>query len=225
MLLQSKQKGFSILAVILVIVAVIVAIGVWALSGQSNTSQNSSNRNDILAGAIVQDGTMYRLQFDKYRIEGKATSDVTFKPGVANTTPFPNILDPVNGMPLATVSKAAIREGATAPEGIWVFMPYLEGNDFADFNGLVIGGIKDDVCKSINKIVNGNAIIPTVGSALSNSKNMIINATVANPIEETPGYVGFDPSLYPRLNNMEGCIKFGTSADQNFYFNIIRRST
>lgn len=220
---HSKQKGFSILAVILVIVAVIVAIGVWAMSGQSNTSQNSSNKNDILAAAIVQDGAMYRLQFEKYRIEGKATSDVTFQPGIANTTPFPNILDPVNGVALTTVNKGAIRDGATTPEGMWVFMPTLEGNDFADFNAVVVAGVKDDVCKSINKIVNGKALLPNLAAALSNSKSLVVDATVANPIEETSGYVGFDPIIYPNFNSKEGCLKFGTAADQNIYFNTLRR--
>jgi hypothetical protein len=50
-----KKNGFSILAIILVIVAVIVAIDILALSGQSINSSSADISTSILASTILNE--------------------------------------------------------------------------------------------------------------------------------------------------------------------------
>ena len=76
----NNQKGFSILAVILVIVAVVVGIGVWAFSGQTNTTNNSNNTVDVALAAFLQDSVAIKLSYDQLIINGANPNNIVFLP-------------------------------------------------------------------------------------------------------------------------------------------------
>lgn len=77
------------------ILAVIVAIGIWALSGESNYS---NNKNDLLAYTILNDSFNIQLAFDSLLVADTNPSNIVFPNNVNSTYSTLNILDPLNGI-------------------------------------------------------------------------------------------------------------------------------
>lgn len=217
--IYKKQSGFSILAVILVIVAVVVAIGVWALSGSSNTSNNSSGSYDTVAMSIVQDGTLIKSVYEQYVIQGTNGAYVVYQPGVAGTDRSPNILDSTKGISAPTVSSRALRQGYTFPEGTWLYTVGYENAHMsqADSQGIVLFGINDETCKSINKALHGITEIPPMYGNLS---YYAVGMTKENP--NIPYFSGeVDINIYPNLKYWQnGCIKLSDD-NTNVYFQAL----
>lgn len=180
-----KQTGFSILAVILVIVAVIVAIGVWALSGQTNTSNLGNSTSDIQAASIINDSSSMKLAFDSLIVNGYSASSIVFLPNTASTGTAPNMLEPTNGVQVPKPNTKAIKAGSIAPEGIWVYNPTgfklvsLGGSTAAE-QILLLAGVKKDVCERINNTLHGSTTIPNV-ALTATSDAFVTGATESSP--------------------------------------------
>jgi type II secretory pathway pseudopilin PulG len=214
-----KKNGFSILAIILVIVVVIVAIGMWALSGKTNTSNTGDSSNSVLASTIVNDSSSIKLQYDTLAINGQ--SNIIFMPGQSAQN---NILDPVNGIEFPNVpSKAINTDLGGAPTGIWVLNNAFNSNlgPSNPDTAIIVSGLKDGVCKAINKTLYGSDTIPEYGPA-SGAPFFTYNATSTNPnttqsIDFPSGGVGVNSITWDM-----GCIRSPGSTDQNAFFRILK---
>lgn len=214
-----KKNGFSILAIILVMVVVIVAIGMWALSGQSNAQASSDSNSTVLATTIVTDSSSIKLAYDTLAIAGE--SNIIYMP---NQNGKNNILDPVGGMSVPSVPANAINTDlGGAPTGIWVLSNNFNSNLGASNpdTAILLSGLKDTVCKSINKTLYGNDNIPEYGPA-SGAPYFTSGATVSNPntnqaLDLTSGGVQVSSLTW----NM-GCIRSPGSTNQNAFFRILK---
>ena len=218
----SKKNGFSILGVILIIVAIIVAIGVWALSGQSNTS-NTNASSDILASSLVIDSRSIMSEYEKLVISQKSNdASITFQPGVSDINNFVNA---DNGFPVPNVPAQAVIQGTVEPRGIYVFSKAFNAN-LGDVNqpdhAITVAGVKDSVCQKINLSLHASTDIP-VFTALSDSGAFVQGATASNP--NTSVLVKFNDggTAVSGLGWVNGCIKGNNGAtDDNFYFQILK---
>lgn len=220
----NKQQGFSILAVILVIVAVIVAIGVWALSGQTNTSNSGNSTSDIQASSIVNDSGAIKLAFDTLIINGASASSIVFVPNVASTAAAPNMLDPTSGVQVPKPNANAIKPSPAATEGFWVYNPTaFKGNAVgvaANADQVVyIAGVKKGVCERINNTLYGSTVIPA--SALATSAAGTASATTTTPttaaaldLTAVGGAAGWT----------SGCVATTAGGDDNIYFRVLKQN-
>lgn len=223
MLSIKKQKGFSILAIILVIVAVVSAIGVYAASGESNIDSLKGS-TDIMGSALINDAVNIQNSYNQLILNGTNPSSIVFIPNTASTPTAPNILDPTNGIVSNGVNSNIVRSGAAVTEGMWV----LNNTGFGLASGLgtsqtdpalLMVGIKDSVCKEINYNLYGSTTIPSFGSpSLPSPSTMITGATVANPMSNYP----FSSTQAAFANWMRGCVRLGNKADWNMYFHVLK---
>jgi hypothetical protein len=213
-----RKNGFSILAIILVIVAVIVAIGVWALSGKTNTSNSGDSGNSIMASTIVNDSMSIKLAYDTLNISG--VSNIIFVPNQAGAN---NMLDPVNGITAYKASAQAINKDQPDPMGTWV-MSKTFGTNLSPSNpdtAILLSGVKDTICKNINKTLHGSDTIPEYGPA-TGAQFFVNGATVANP--NTTQAIDF-ASGGVQVNSLTwdiGCIKPPGAIDQNLFFKVLK---
>lgn len=212
-----NKNGFSILAIILVIVAVIVAIGVWALSGKTNSNSSGDSATSIMASTIVNDSLSIKLAYDTLNIKG--ISNIIFMP---NQNGDNNILDPVNGISVSKANPQAINKDLGEPMGTWVYSKNF-GTGLAPSNNdiaILLPGVKDSVCKQINKTLHGSDTIPEYGPA-TGANFFVAGATVANP--NTTTAIEFASAVTTRDLTWDiGCIKPQAGADQNLYFKVLK---
>lgn len=216
-----KKNGFSILAVILVIVAVIVAIGVWALSGETNTSSSSSSSAKIASSAILNNASSIKLAYDTAVINGASPVSITFNPNVSSST---NILDPQNGINLPKESANIFKADFTEPNGIWTlnknFYAIL-GSPGQPETAILLAGIKDTVCKELNKNINGSDFIPTY-PPFNNSEQFVVGSTASNPNTTTAIDFSSGGTDTNNLNWEIGCIKGANANDNNVFFRVLK---
>lgn len=219
----NKQKGFSILTVILVIVSVIVAIGVWALSGESNTSNSKNNVSDIQIAGLINDGLLFKSAFEQLVINGEDQHKIVFIPNTPSTSSAPNLLDPITGIQAPKVNPYFIKEGKESYEGIWI-KKRLHGKNVGSNNvqdyAVVIGGIKDDVCQKINIHLHNTLLLPKALGVNPDIKITINDATVEAPTSQKSLNLGImnDPDGWTN-----GCIGSSTNPiDNNMYFQLIK---
>jgi|GEM_PF-2710432 hypothetical protein len=216
-----QTKGFSILAVILVIVAVIVAIGVWALSGESNTSSSSSSSAKIASSAILNNASSLKLAFDTAVISGATAATITFQPNIPSST---NMLDPNNGINLPKENANIFKADYIEPNGVWTFSKTfytLLGSPGQPETVVLLAGIKDTVCKELNKNVNGSDFIPTY-PPFNTSEQFVTGSTASNP--NTSVQVDFS-SGGTDTNALQwemGCIKGANGNDNNVFFRVLK---
>lgn len=160
-----QQKGFSIFAVILVIVAVIVAIGIWALSGQSNAQNNSDSTNDIMMSEIINGSSSIKLAYDKLVINGANPLEVNYSR--SDEPDALNILDPLTGIEEPNVNLKAFIPGIIHFPGDnneevdritipWALIPFFQSNLYSGKKPIImLIGITDALCKKINTVYNG----------------------------------------------------------------------
>lgn len=214
---HSKQHGFSILGVILVIVVIIAAIGVWAMSGQTNTSTSTSSTADVLASSLISDSSTIKLAYDTLVVGGSSANTITFSPDPAATD---NVLDPIKGAGLMKAPARAIREGATEPDGIWVYTKTLAaqvGTSQTDI-AVVLAGVKDSVCKRVNFSVSGSEDIPSY-TGKTTSASFVTGATAGNPNSSVA--LDFGNNGVAANGWTYGCVK-GSGADQNLFFRVLQ---
>ncbi|MCU6498205.1 hypothetical protein LPN04_10415 [Rugamonas sp. A1-17] len=214
----NKKNGFSILAVILVIVAVIVAIGVWALSGQANTNDSSKSAT-IAASSIINESASIKLAFDKIIINGDATKqNVIYKPTVQDKA---NILDPTNGINLSNGGKGLI-DSVSITNYVYDKNALILGAGSNSKHDAVIllAGVKDAVCKEINAQLNGAALtdtIPTFGP-VQDYAGFIAGASATDP--NTSVQLDFSQAAGTNALNWSngGCIRGANFYDGNNVF-------
>ena len=220
---SNKQQGFSILAVILVIVAVIVAIGVWALSGQTNTSSSGNSTSDIQASSLVNDSGALKLAYDTLVINGSSASSIVFVPNTASTPGAPNVLDPVNGVQLPKPNANAIKVGAGATEGIWVFNKTgFVGNGVGTASAdpvVLVAGIKKTVCERVNNTLYGSTTIPvstlaTSAAATTGALSTSPTSTAAVDISAVAAAAGWT----------SGCFTTVAGGEDNVYFRVLKQN-
>lgn len=222
MLYLKKRNGFSILAIILVIVIIVSTIGIYAASGESNIGSMKGNA-DIIGAALITDGTNIQSSYNQLIINGANPSSIVFIPNINSTPTAPNILDPTNGIAFNGINSNIVRSGASDTEGMWVFnnSSFTIGNvgtTQADPTILIVG-IKDSICKEINYSLYGSTTIPSYGSPGTPSPaTYIYGATLANPM--TTYGLGGNGAAYSGW--MRGCLKIGNKTDWNMYFHILK---
>lgn len=213
-----KQKGFSILAVILVIVAVIVAIGVWALSGQSNTN-DSNKRASISASSLISESSSIKLAFDKIIINGDGVkSSITYMPGVPDKS---NILDPSDGLSLSNGGDALIEDTDIKNFVFSKKVAVTGAGSNSKYDAVILlAGVKDAVCREVNHQMNGVALdfpIPAF-EPLGGFREFIVGASASNPNSN----VQLDFSTVVALRNLNwangGCIKGASNSEGNNVF-------
>lgn len=225
----NKQKGFSILAVILVIVAVIVAIGVWALSGQTNTSSSGNKTNDIKAAAIINDGAAIKLAFDTLVINGSNANSITLIPNTASTPAIPNLADPTNGIQITKLNSKFLNDNPAPNAGLWM----LKTIDYTTFVSQVvmISGLNEDICKRINFQLHGVSAIPNLPTGNNNTYWIFPTYTDTDSllmnIDSVSSYDGQgDINLYTKFEQdllnysipASLCISLGYESTYAFYY-------
>lgn len=223
-LLLKNNKGFSILAVILVIVGVIVAIGVWSLSGQSNTNTSSSS-SDIQAATIINDSISLKTGYDNLIINGANPDNITFIPNTPSTSSSPNILDPGMGVPLPKIPTSSLRGNSSlpTPEGFWILHKGLNLKNLTPEvvgeHSFVVAGIKDEVCKRINYSLYGIAQVDYVNL----TGTMIIKGITGPAVEPDNPVSTWSVTPNPVFaTGNSGCIGHISNPDRNLYFLIAK---
>lgn len=214
-----NNKGFSLLAIILVIISVIVVIGVWSMSASPNISNNLNNGLDIQANNIINDSNAIKLSYDNLKNSGVDISTIVFIPNTDSTVAAPNILDPATGITVPTVDPKSVRVGAsTTVEGRWVYAKAFgaENVNGTRVNAIVIAGLKNDVCKRINYAITGSEFVPTRYSDIRDGV-YVIGATAAKPMTSS-GISIFNPVVIA-TNWKRGCVSTSNIVpDNNVYF-------
>lgn len=209
------------MSVILIIVAIITTISIWALSGQSNLSNNANNNIDVQASALIDDGVALKSMFNQYQIQGMPQLNIVYMPGLSNTETQSNLLDPTVELSVKTPNAQIIRSNPAATDSYWAYLKYaattlglsIDPNDYERM--IVVGGIKDNVCKRINYILNGSETILNFGQRDS---SLISAVTKAVPYTNIAVY--FPPVPGVQMGT-SGC---GSSAypDDNLYHIVLQ---
>ncbi len=194
--------------------AVIVAIGVWALSGQANTNDTSASVKP-LASAILTDSAKLNLAFQKVLINGGSASNVLFKPNLKDEN---NMLSDEE---LNFYGSKIMRENNEVSNFI-----YNKNTNFIGSSGkhdatIYLAGVKDSVCKEINTQLYGSSDVP-VFPVIPEYRGFITGASNTDPNSS----VQIDLSTAPAtssLNWSKGCIRgANASLDNNVYFFILK---
>lgn len=221
-----KDSGFTVLSIILIIVAIIVSIGTWSFSGQANTSTSSSLAN-VQAESIVKDAANIKLAYDKLILNGANYKNIIFMPNVSSTSSQPNVFDPVDGIAQPKVNKNFFSKAADGiydrgePYGIWTYSktfaaPYI-GDRLIYDPSILLAGLKDQICQQINLNLYGTTDIPLI-SGVAYASNFISGSTINNPNTTIPIASIFTPeSMY----RSQGCIR-GNIPGENLYYLVLK---
>jgi len=217
---RSKQGGFSLLAIILVVVAIVAALGVWAMSGQSNTSSSAASSNSVTASSIINDSSSVKDAFDSLLVGGNVATAITFIPNTAGLT---NMLDPTTGIQKPTPSSSAVGV-SVYPQGQWTYQTGLKimnvGSSAAE-NALVLPDVKDAVCAQINSSMYGTGTATPVSGVAESA--FTTGGTALAPSSAAV----VDMSAVVGVNGwMSGCVSAtgGTVGASNVYFRVLKAS-
>lgn len=216
---KNKQGGFSILGVILVVVAIVGALGIWAMSGQTNTSNASTSTGDIMASSISNDGLAIKTSFDTLLINGAAATSITFIPA---DTGVNNILNPTTGLQTPTPSTTAVIN-STFPNGAWIYKSAgFKGNGIgtvAADQAVIVPGVKDGVCQHINHRQHGTALTDTIPESGLVNTAFTTGALAATPSSSNAADISAVAAV---AGWMSGCVSTTTGADNNVYFAVMK---
>jgi len=215
-----KQAGFSVLAVILVCVAVIAVLGVYLMSGQGNTSAASTSGQQVIASSVMNDADAIKTQYDMLIINGQTVGTVTFQPGAGATTPVVNVFDPVGGIQYPK-SNAAAFSSTTFPNGNWIYSalvvePSKVGTGVAT-PMIYVFPVINSVCQQINQALYQSTTIPAP-TALPTIANLGNGAGTAN-INAGTSSGNLDGASNQTWT--QGCLQTST-ANSNVYFRLLK---
>lgn len=216
----NNNKGFSILAVILIIAVIIGAIGTWILSGSNDIV--SKNNNSLSAGvsALINDSSSIKNTYDQFILNGIDYNSIVFMPNVASNSGAMNLLDPTNGLNLPQVNKNILRYDYVTPgEGIWIynsqnFLANVGDTGLADPT-IVVNGISDAACNEINKQITGTAFKYNIN--INNFDTS--DANISNP--NTTAFINFGFISSMAGVNM-GCASMASNYNKNFFFRVLK---
>jgi hypothetical protein len=215
---RNKQGGFSILGVILVVVAIVGALGVWAMSGQTNTGNAASSSADVMGSGIVNDGSAIKTSFDTLLVNGSSAANITFIPNTAGVGT--NMLDPTSGIQKPTPNAGAFIN-STFPNAAWIyngttFKANGVGTAAADQTMFLLG-VKDTICSQINSRLYGAGTVAPVST--------FVEATVAGAATAAaPTSAGAADltGVAAAAGWMSGCVTTAGGADHNMYFRVLK---
>lgn len=239
---NKKQQGFSVLAIILTIVAIIVALGVWMISGNSNTSSLGSMSSNVEATNIMNQAASLQSAYSILQSKGYTKDNIL----VINDPQSPdylkenNIYNPNSSIEVPIISPKAFHENLKSTEGYWVFNfvgVNVDGrtdrfNPSNVYPSVLIAGIKDSVCKSINQSIKNNPMIPkgdgVIDSRPIGSEGITLGATKKLPIS-TIKITLTNIGMYAKWS--KGCFNASIvnqtedglekAPDQNVYFHFL----
>lgn len=221
-----KQKGFSILAVILIVVGLIAIIGAWALSGQTNSQSASESTSDVLAAGIAQDAAAIKAMFDTISVKGVTTAEITYVPtNVAyGTSPnlVTNMLNTQSGIQKPVPNPNALQDtAAAAPANFYVYHKGIQlpgvGVTANAETMIVLSGLRLGTCQKINERNNGTAVDATPPASGKSQADLLGAATVAAPTDTTAA----DLTGVTALSGWStGCT--GTSDGKYVFFRVLR---
>lgn len=154
---KRKEQGFSILAIILLIVAIIASIGIWTLSGQTNFSDYGNSNKSIYADSLMNDAAVLQDEYNKILIQGGNPRIITDTSSILyrnSSTYALNFQKPNINIFNNNTSKI--------DEKIWLLTTIMGnkvGSNIGD-NGFVFVGVKKEICEIINKNLNNTTNIP-----------------------------------------------------------------
>jgi hypothetical protein len=212
---MKNQRG-SIVAGLLILVAIIGVIGAYMMSGNTNASSASSSTGGVMGAAIQTDGNAIQQTAQTLIVNGSAASALTFIPGGVGVS---NILNPTTGIQLPMVNGNAVTN-STFPNGAWIYNPTgfignTIGTAAADQAAIVLG-VKDGVCQQINTRLYGSTAIPASGFSPATW------ATGATAL--APTSTGATSLLAAGVASgwMAGCVTTTSGTDNNVYFQIVQ---
>lgn len=222
---HKKQQGFSILAVILLIIAIVVAIGGWLASGAVNTNIANTNKYEVEAASIMDDANAIKNVYTRLTYSGADSSQVIYLPNQnASATTF-NILDPQKGIKQPTIGLINAQRALEEAESLWVF-------NNSSFSGMNIGttandpvillaGLSDDTCKIINTRLYSINIIPKL-TGFTTGASWVTGATKDNP--NTSKAINLNNiTVAPQPNGWTaGCIAPASLKNNNLFFYILK---
>lgn len=236
-----QQKGFSIIAVLLIVVVIIIAIGIWAFSGSSSVGGLSERKSAIEAASIINDGNTIQTSYDALRLKGVSYTSIVFIPGSTNVN---NMLHPTNGVPPVIPAATSLGTSLEPTEGYWIYNPKnLTGSNigYGGIGGpsdphdpaIYLTGIKDSVCKSINKTLHKTDTIPKANAGLIGGPFFTTGTITADSTRQNPmSSINFTLNTVSGLSNWEkGCFglqvanmstgNHDETQNHNVYFHIL----
>lgn len=220
-----KQQGFSILAVILLIIAIVVSMGAWLLSGTVNTNVVNNNKFEVEASAIMDDANAIKNVYTRLTYSGADSSQITFVPNQAASPTTFNILDPQRGIKQPTIGLLNIHRQLEESESLWVF----NNSTFSGFNVgtqtadpvILLAGLSDETCTIINTKLYGVTTIPKL-SGFTTGASWVTGATKDNPTSNKSINLG-NIITTPQPNGWTtGCIAPASLKHNNLFFYILK---
>lgn len=208
MSMKQNQKG-NILLIILVIVAIIAMIAAYATSGKSSSGPNAAS--SLAASALMSDGSAFSNTAQQEAITNTVTvASLLFTPA-ANLSSNTNILavsapDGI-GMPYPSAPGKALNSTLTAIQGYYVFDAAAVGVNAVVTPSILIAGVTDATCASVNLQLYGTAV-PAIASGATNAV-LMGTPTAAVPVSTAATVVA------TTTNPKGGCISSSDGANQN----------
>ena len=143
------------------IVAIVVLIGVYAMSGK--TDSQSSAGASVAASSVMSDAQAISQTAQTIAIQQTTTvASEMFSPAAANNSTLTNIIatSSGSGMQDPTPPAQALRTSSalTAVEGYYVFMPNGTGaGGVGGFPAVALAGVTDAVCKAYMSNIYGSS--------------------------------------------------------------------
>ena len=142
------------------IVAIVVLIGVYAMSGK--TDSQSSAGASVAASSVMSDAQAISQTAQTIAIQQTTTvPNEIFSPAAANNSTLTNIIATSSGMGMQnpTPPAQALRTSSalTAVEGYYVFIPNGTGvGGVGGFPAVALAGVTDAVCKAYMTNIYGS---------------------------------------------------------------------
>ena len=226
-----KQKGFSILAVILIVVGIVALLGAWALSGQTNSQSASDSSSDVLASGLAQDAAAVKAVFDTIAVRGVGLNEIVYNPALLNGAGSEvNILNTLTGIQRPTPNPAVLvaappAVGAAGIAGYWIYhtglqLPGIGTAAGADVS-IVLSGLRQGACQKINERLNGLAgnAPPPVATGFTEAALLASTPTLALPTNAAAA----DLSAVATFTGWTaGCIATTDAVPRFFFFRVLR---
>ena len=224
-----KQKGFSILAVILIVVGIVALLGAWALSGQTNSQSASDSSSDVLASGLAQDAAAVKAVFDTIAVRGVGIDEIIYDPTeakIAGPGSEVNILNTLTGIQRPTPNPAVLVAAPLDATGFWIYHKWLKlpgvGTAAKPEVSIVLSGLRKGACQKLNERLNGLAsdTNPPIATAITEAlllgtpalatPNSTLEAAVA--IVGNPVFTGWTA----------GCIATSDATPKYVFFRVLR---
>jgi hypothetical protein len=182
---NGREKGFSIVAAF-VLIAVLMGVVVYFMAGRGiSTSVAGSYGDTARASAILGQAGYLQSGFDAMVSTGVDPSKITFD----QTATYGLFNASTGGAQTQLVDQSAI-SGVTAQDGFWAYRKTAmkatgvgSGATSTGSYGVVLSGLRQQVCEQINKQLYGSTTVVTHATLTKSA--VISNATKTSPTDTT----------------------------------------